>query len=136
MMLPIPDHMYDRLMQIAEETSQPVEEVVLQRLESGLIEPFASLPLDEQAELRALTNSSDEALWTIARDQMASDLQARMQMLMDKNNFGTISSEEYDELSTLVEEGQRLMLRKGQAAALLTRRGYDLRNVNLTPTDE
>jgi hypothetical protein len=64
--------------------------------------------------------------WTIAREQMPDNLQIRMQDLMDNNSVGTITSEEYTELEGLVERGQRLMVRKSEAAALLTRRGYKI----------
>ena len=39
------------------------------------------LPPDEQRELEALTSLSDEALWTLAREQMAQDKQACLQVL-------------------------------------------------------
>jgi hypothetical protein len=44
------------------------------------------LPDDERAELRALVYLSDDALWTMAREQMASAKQERMQALMDKDH--------------------------------------------------
>jgi NADP-dependent 3-hydroxy acid dehydrogenase YdfG len=50
--------------------------------------------------------------------------QDRMQQLMDKNNLAELYGTEQAELESLVEQGQKLMLRKGKAAALLTERGY------------
>jgi hypothetical protein len=47
-----------------------------------------------------------------------------MQALMDGNTKGTLIGDEKRELQQLVEQGQRLMLRKGKAAALLTERGH------------
>ena len=92
--------------------------------------PLPTLPPEEEAELDALKNLSEDALWTIAREQMPDDLQGRMQDLMDKNSVGTITTEEYIEFEGLVERGQRLMVRKSEAAALLTRRGC-----KVTPKD-
>jgi len=80
------------------------------------------LPPDEEAELAALHHLSDDALWTIARAQMQDSLQARMQTLMDRNSLGQITAEEYAELEALVERGQKLTLRKAEAAAILTER--------------
>ena len=85
-----------------------------------------TLPPDEQAELDALTHLSDNALWTIAREQMEMEQQERMQVLMTRNNMGTIASNEHAELTKLVDQGQRLMLRKGKAMALLTERGHHI----------
>ncbi|MDQ7026489.1 MAG: hypothetical protein Q9P01_13410 [Anaerolineae bacterium] len=60
----------------------------------------------------------------IDREQMAGDLQVRMQILMDRNTSGDITADEYAELTQSIERGQRLMLRKSEAAALLTKRGF------------
>ncbi|MCC6617140.1 MAG: hypothetical protein IT320_26945 [Anaerolineae bacterium] len=122
-MLTVPEEVYARARQIAEETSRPVDQVMIEYLRT-LSTPLPALPPDEEAELEALKNLSDDALWTIAREQMPNDVQTRMQDLMDKNSRGTLASDEYSELEMLVERGQRLMVRKSEAAALLTERGY------------
>lgn len=126
--LQIPEHIYERAQQVAENTDQPLEAVFLHELENAFLPP---LPEDEEAELSALNYLSDEALWTIAREQMPSPRQERMQGLMDGNTKGTLSEAEYQELEHLVEQGQKLMLRKGKAAALLTERGYTVRRESL-----
>ncbi|GIK64406.1 MAG: hypothetical protein BroJett018_22000 [Chloroflexota bacterium] len=126
--LQIPEHIYERAQQMAETTDQPLEAVFLHELENAFLPP---LPEDEEAELSALNYLSDEALWTIAREQMPSPRQERMQGLMDGNTKGTLSEAEYQELEHLVEQGQKLMLRKGKAAALLTERGYKVTRESL-----
>ncbi|MFN8372442.1 MAG: hypothetical protein U0694_06150 [Anaerolineae bacterium] len=120
--LDVPDDVLTAARQIAQATAQPVEQVLLSRLKTAL--PLPVLPPDEEAELDALKHLSDDALWTIAREQMPDDAQQQMSALMDNNSLGTISPEEYQALELLVDRGQRLMLRKSEAAALLTRRGY------------
>lgn len=121
--LTIPEDIYARARQVAEETSQPVDQVMIDYLRTLSI-PLPALPADEEAELEALRNLSDDALWTIAAEQMPNNLKARMEVLMDKNSLGNITPEEYRELEQHVERGQRLILRKSEAAALLTQRGY------------
>jgi hypothetical protein len=128
--LMVPDYVYDRARQIAEATAQPVEQVLRQHILESFAEPLPTLPPDEVAELQALNQLSDDALVTIAREQMPSELQARMQVLMDQNNLGTIHDTDYRELEALVERGQRLMVRKAEASAILTRRGH-----HITPGD-
>lgn len=120
--LTIPEEIYSRVLQIAEEASQAVDEVMIEYLKR--LSHLPQLPPDEEAELAALKQLSDDALWTIAREQMPVDSQVQMQTLMDKNSLGTITPSEYAELEILVERGQRLMVRKSEAAALLTQRGY------------
>jgi hypothetical protein len=55
---------------------------------------------------------------------MPKSAQTKMQHLMDKNTLGTIDTEELAELTQLVERGNRLMLRKAEASAVLIARGY------------
>ena len=120
--LNIPDDMIAAAREIAEAIAQPVENVLLNRLKTVL----PALPPDEEAELEALHHLSDDALWTIARERMMDSLQEQMQDLMDKNSLGTITPEEHAELEQLVDRVQRLMLRKSEASAILTRRGNQI----------
>ena len=122
--LAVPDPLFDRVRQIAEAAKQPIEAILLQRLEEAFSEPLPLLASDEQAELDALEHLSDDALWTIAREQMSVERQGRMQTLMDGNSKGLLTPQEFPELEQLVTQGQRLMLRKAQAVSLLTTRGY------------
>ncbi len=134
--LPVPAAIYDRASHMAEVTSQSVEAVLLQQLKDAFADPLPELPPHEQRELNALTLLSDEALWTIAREQMVEKKQVRMQMLMDANVEGVLDNRQQSELEALIEQGQRLSLRKAKAAALLTERGYTMTPDDLSSTDE
>lgn len=127
--LSVPEDVYLQAQQVAKETAQPVDQVMIAYLRT-LSAPLPVLPPEEEAELEALKHLSDDALWTIAREQMPDEQQQALQALMDKNSQGGITPEEYAELEALVERGQRLMVRKSEAAALLTGRGY-----RVTPQD-
>lgn len=135
-LISIPDALYEKARRVAEQTAQPIDAVIRERLADAFDEPLAELPADEVAELRALAYLSDDTLWTIAREQMATAKQERMSTLMDKNSLGTITDEEYQELSALVEGGQRLMLRKAEAMKLLLDRGYQVGLEDLKPVNE
>jgi hypothetical protein len=132
--LSVPEELYERVQKIAEKSSQPVERVLLDYLRL-FAEATPLLDDEEEAELYAMRFLSDDALWSMAREQMPLDKQGRMQVLMDKNSEGTIQSQEYDELSQLVERGQRLMLRKSEAAALLTKRGHRVKPEDMANRD-
>ena len=121
--LTIPNDIYTRAQEIAEATAQSAEQVLMNYLRA-LSAPLPNLPADEEAELAALHQLSNDALWTIAREQMPANTKTRMQVLMDKNSAGTITSDEHQELTQLVERGQRLRLRKSEAAAILSQRGF------------
>lgn len=131
-MLTVPEDIVDRAREIAEATSQDVDKVLLEHLKT-LSTPLPALPPDEQAELDALKHLTDDTLWTIAREQMADDLQTRMQALMDRNSLGQITDEEYRELEGLVERGNRLMVRKAEAAGILMERGHTFTQPDFKP---
>lgn len=99
-------------------------------------QPDSEIPAEELAALKAMENLSNDALWTAVREQMPADIQARMSVLMNKNNFGTITDDEYAELAAHVEEGDKLMLRKSQAMKYLTERGYKITLDDLKPLGE
>lgn len=132
----IPDTLYEKARRIAQQTSQQVDEVILAKLEGALDEPLFDLPDDEKEELKAMAYLADDTLWTIAREQMPKTVQERMSGLMTRNTRGTITDDEYAELTELVERGNRLTLRKAQAMKYLTERGHKVTLDNLKPTDE
>jgi hypothetical protein len=81
--------------------------------------PQPVLPPEAQAEIQALHNLPDDALWTIAREQMPEEVQARAHELMEKNSRGVITDDEHAELETLVARGDQYMLQKAEATAIL-----------------
>lgn len=121
--LNLPDEVSDRVRRIAEQTAQPVEQVIIDHMKT-LSAPTPLLPPDMQAELDALKSLSDDALWTIAREQLPKAAQTRAHELMDRNNHGTLTDAEQEELDLLVERADRVMLRKAEAAVRLQERGF------------
>ena len=132
----IPHLLYEKAQRLAQQTSQSVDEIICTWLEGALDQPMLDLPSDERAELQAMSYLSTDALWTIAREQMPPDVQQAMTQLMEKNSQGTITENEFRDLSALVERGQRLTLRKAQAMKLLVDRGYAVSLDALKPTNE
>jgi hypothetical protein len=133
--LNVPEQIYEQARQVAEATSQPIEQVLIRRLQDAYAS-LSRLPPDEQAELAAFRFLSDDTLRGIAREQMPSSLQGRMVYLGDRNSRGTITTEEFDEYRRLVEQGERLMLRKAWAANVLMDRGYQLTGQDYVTQDE
>lgn len=122
-LLAVPDDMVEQARRIASKIGQPVEEVLLEPIRRTYDTEHA-LPGDEEAELAALKWLTDDALWTIARERFPKAIDEESQDLGYKNNMGTITAAEYERLSEIVERGDRLMLRKATAAAILTERGH------------
>lgn len=132
----IPDSLYQKAQQVAQQKSLPVDEVIRTRLEGAFDQLLFDLPADEKEELKAMAYLSDDTLWTIAREQMQPTLEKRISELLTRNQRGTISVAEYKELEELVERGDKLTLRKSQAMKYLTERGYSISLDDLKPSDE
>lgn len=132
--LTVPESVYVRASQIAAETSRSPDQVLIAHLYT-LETSFANLPVDEQRELEALASLSNDALWTIAREQMPQEVQARMEVLMEKNSTGELTETEFSELSQAVERGNRLMVRKAEAAGILMERGFIFRQQDFKASD-
>lgn len=98
----------------------------------GCTSPFTSP--SEQAELQALRYLSNDALWTMAAEQMAAPLQERMAQLLDDNQHRKLTLKDQNELASLIERGDQLMLHKAEAIRLLHQRGYALSPQTLTPS--
>jgi len=117
--LTIPEEISARARQIAENQAKSAEQVLIDYLKT--FPP--SLPPDIQAELDALRHLSDDALMTIAHEQMPNDAQQRANDLLDRNSRDLITNDEHLELEKLVERADRLMLRKAEAVNILRQRG-------------
>jgi hypothetical protein len=130
-MLAIPDHLYQRAKEIAEATSQTIEEVLIQALERGFAEPPP--PPEEEAELAALANLSDDLLWLIVKEQMPPDKRARISAMMDQRSRGEIPDADREEFKNLMDFSERLLLRKSEAAFLLTKRGHKVTAADMQP---
>ena len=132
----LPEALYAPIREIAEAKSQTVERVLIEQLQSVLAVKLPPLPPDEESELVAFKFLSDDTLRNIAREQLSTRIQEQMQSLMDRNTSGTITAQEHQELSQLVERGQRLALRKAWAAGVLMERGYKIIGDDFMPENE
>jgi hypothetical protein len=123
----LPEDLYDQLEARARTAARSVDEVVAQTLARSLPpSPEPDLPPAVQAELRAMEHLSDEALWAIARSTANDDKIALYDLLIERQNAGTLTAEGRRLLMELREEADALMLRKAHAYALLQSRGYTL----------
>ena len=123
--LTISEAVYNRARRLAENTAQPMEQILSNRLEE-VFDDSAILPPDELVELAAFRHLSNEALWTIAREQTPSDVRERVSVLLALNKRATLTAEEQSELDQLLNAADRVMLRKAEASALLTQRGFKI----------
>lgn len=122
----ISDTLYKKAQSIARQTDQNVDDVIRARLKNALEDGAFDLPADERAELRALAYLSDDALFSIMHQQFQPAKQDRLTLLMEQHSIAALNEAEHAELEGLVEDGQRLTLRKATAFALLRERGHQV----------
>ena len=127
----LPEDISDQVRQIADATGESIERILIEHIKT--LSLISTLPADEQEELEAFRHLSNETLCTNAREQMPPDIQTRAQELMDKSSQGTITDEEHRELEKLAERGDRLMLRKAEAASILQERGETFTQSDFKP---
>jgi hypothetical protein len=117
--LQIPELLYQRLVNTARATNRPLEEVMLYALKVGSPPDWDNVPDEFQVDLAALDRMEDEALWKIAHSRNTVADMERYNILLDRNQEGTLKEAERAELTALRTEADCFMLRKAQAAALL-----------------
>src|SRR4051794_186281 len=92
----IPNNLYKQLERRAELMHRPVEELVIQTLaaQAPLTE---GLPADLAAELEAMSNFSDDALWSATRPSISPAERARLEQLNQLANERLLSKTEAEE---------------------------------------
>ena len=76
-----------------------------------------------QQDRCVLESLSDDVLWAVARSKMAAAKQRRWKRLLEKQQQGTLTASERQELEQLLAEGDRLTLDKAHAYLILKERG-------------
>jgi hypothetical protein len=97
---------------------------MLHALKVGSPPDWDNVPDEFQVDLAALDRMEDEALWKIAQSRKTVGDMERYNILLDRNQEGTLTDAERAELTALRTEADCFMLRKAQAAALLRWRGH------------
>lgn len=131
MQIQISENLFTRLQHLALRRQQPVEKIISERLFTSVDDELDKLPFAEQAELRALHHLSNDALRTIAAEQMRTDNQLLLTQLMEQHSRGLLLQDKQETLKELVTRGDQLMLRKAEAAAILVHRNANKPIANL-----
>jgi plasmid stability protein len=125
MTLIVPDTLYDRLRQRAEQNRRSVEAETLEVL-AAHVQGVQQLPDDLAQALAPLALLDDEALWRAARNRMTSEATAQMEHLHVKRQRNGLTEVESQALTVLERQYEHAMLVRSQAAALLQGRGHNV----------
>src|SRR5689334_22671984 len=109
----IPEMLFLQLEAAARSSAQSVDAVVAQSLERTIPPHLvALLPATLQAELDAMEQLSDEALYVIAYSVALPERGEQMDELIALKQAGTITPHQQEQLSALRSEAEALMVRK------------------------
>lgn len=120
--LTIPDHVFQPIQRVAQATHQPIENLLLTALQVSL-PPLEGLPPEFIENLIGLETLDDQALWQVMRETVPLDEQEQLQALLERHQFGSLSAAEREQLTSLQQRADLVMLRKARAAVLLRFRG-------------
>jgi hypothetical protein len=122
--LELPPALYQRLVEIAEASRQPLTDIVIQSIQTGLPPGLEHVPERFRDDLKALNQLGDDLLLDVVNRDLAKEKAELYEQLLAKNQQGTLAENERQTLDTLREEADLLMLRRAYAAALLKWRGH------------
>ena len=116
--LAIPENILMRAQQIAQDSEQSVETVLVEGL-NLLFGNFSEMFLSPDE----LQEYSNEQLWAIVYQRLAWPQDTRLRELAALGDLGQISADELDEMEVLIELVDRQMLLRSEALLLLKQRG-------------
>jgi hypothetical protein len=129
------EHLGQRLeefkQELAREEPQELVDLVSEPLQSdAFLDAEPSPPLVDdvpeplRSELKALEQLTDEELWNLTESHLAPARQRTLTRLLRKNQAGTLTKKERQQLNEVLEEGEDLTVKKAHAWLLLKWRGH------------
>lgn len=121
--LNLPDLVYQRAKQAADALKRPLEDVIVNTLATTL-PALDDVPSELAGELVTMAQLSDEALHGLANSLLPAARQTRLDLLLDQQSRGELDQPGQSELTALVAECGRHVLRRAEAVSLLLARGH------------
>jgi rhodanese-related sulfurtransferase len=119
----------ETLLEQLESAAQSQRRSVAEMLREFVIDHWSAtpkLPDDVEAELAALPRLSDETLWLVARHTLTQDERQTLANLNQEAKERDLSHVEKQQRESLLNQYDRMMVRRAQAARILKDRGHDL----------
>jgi predicted transcriptional regulator len=123
--LNLPDALYERAKEIAEQKQSSLEAEILETLEKSLPNEDALEP-DLADALESLDFLDDKALWKAAQGRLPQKLATKIAQLHRKRSLKGLETAENRLLKNLLHQADRVMLIRAKSAVLLKERGYDI----------
>ena len=120
----LPESLYVQLEQTATLSHQSIDKIIAQSLTHSLPPVLQEIPPQYQADVFPVLEMDVIGLQAEAQSAFPTHKWEEYQALLDKKREGGLSPMETSRLDSLRYEADLLTLRKGYAAVLLKRRGY------------
>lgn len=124
----IPADLYERLSRQARQRRRSVEDEVVLALATA-VPADDDIPSDVAATLRSMVALDDDTLLGLAQSRVAEEAAARLDELGDKRQRIGLNEAELREAEDLLQQHDRVMLVRAEAAALLKQRDHDVSNL-------
>ena len=121
----LPEPLMRRLKRASELTYRPVNEILVSTINAALVAP-PDLPEDLADELAAMSILGDEALKAASQSSFSATEQFRLRQLNQIAQERSLTQAESDEQAALLDAYHHAVLRRAQALAILTQRGYSI----------
>jgi hypothetical protein len=115
--LNLPENIYRRAERLAQLTGQDVKDVIANRLDVSLP------PLGSELDHRPIETLSDSDVLALSESMMDENLNARMSLLIEKQQASEINDAERAELKMLMDVFEVGQFRKAQALVESVKRG-------------
>jgi hypothetical protein len=127
-LLELPESVYERVERTAKGLEQPIQQTLLKIVEAGL-PSLAQVPVKYRSELEALESLPDSDLLMVAKSEMETTKQEKLEQLLWQQQAEGLNQPESNIIEQLHMEANRLLLRKSYATVLLKWRGYDVHDL-------
>ncbi len=122
----LPDNVYNKLKRTAALVDEPLEEIVTQSLSQSLSPLLDDIPAEYQADVYPLLRMNSVELQAEVRRVFPAEGWQEYETLLEQKKDHVLTALEQTRLDALRREADVLMFRKGYAAVLLKRRGYQI----------
>lgn len=122
----LPDNVYTKLKRTAALMNEPLEEIVTQSLTQSLSPLLDDIPAEYQADVYPLLRMTSVELQAEVQRVFPAEGWQEYEALLEQKKDHVLTALEQIRLDALRRAADVLMLRKGYAAVLLKRRGYQI----------
>src|SRR5438477_11415441 len=98
--LELPEEIYERVRRAAKGMKQPVERALVNIVKAAT-PSLEKVPPEYRAELEAMEDLADEALWNAAQDRLAPVQQRRLDQLLNRSQRGELTDRQRQTLTEL-----------------------------------